>query len=156
MCHKQKQKADVYLLVGISNENKHNITFLYSDDALFILFPFMLHFTAIWSPWWLTHLLHIPLNIAYYSMKYRNTYPINIFCKWNHIPYIVPFSKEIYRFSPLDRKISSFCSVIAIFPSPQIIYMFSANFQLLPICLVFCDSCLFKKISLKYVTQKST
>ena len=42
---------------------------------MFALFRLMLHFTAFW----LTYFLHIPLNIAYYSMKYRNTYPINMF-----------------------------------------------------------------------------
>ena len=44
---------------------------------MFVLFSRMLHFTAFW----LTYFLYIPLNIAYYSIKGRDTYPINMLHK---------------------------------------------------------------------------
>ena len=44
---------------------------------MFNLFAPRLHFTAFW----LTYFLHILLNIASDTMKYRNSYPINMFYK---------------------------------------------------------------------------
>ena len=113
---------------------------------MFTLFPHMLHFTAFRSPCWLTYCLHIPLNIAYSSMKYRNTYPINIFYK----------DSSYILFHLISRSVSSsfgrwdLVVLVQFLPSQiisgQIIYLFSPNFQLLSMCFVLCDSCLFKKI----------
>ena len=62
---------------------------------MFTLLSHMLHFTDFSSSSWSTYFQHIPLNIAYSSVKYWNTYPINIFHKSRLILYIVLSNKQI-------------------------------------------------------------
>ena len=74
MLFKQMQKADVHLPTGIGDESKHNI-----NKTRFYVCLIFSYVTL--TAFWLTYFLYIPLNIAYYSIKGRNTYPINMLHK---------------------------------------------------------------------------